>query len=421
MDDDIQLISDGDGLAVIGSPAAVERFLVSEGLPSKDLGLPRLGSTLSAMAGAAQAGSEIAANSGRWVQVTEQSAQALKKYPLMKGSGPGVSRAVLTENGKIKGLLELRAPGSFLTNPARLTNPALLAGAAGLMAQLAMQQTMDEITDYLAAIDEKVDDVLRAQKDAVLADMIGAGFVIEEAMTVREQVGRVSEVTWSKVQATSMTIARTQAYALRQLDALAEKMEHKTKIGDLAKVSKDAEVTVREWLAVLARCFQLQDAIAVLELDRVLDSSPDELDRHRLALRAARQNRLELISRSTEHLMARMDAAAGTANTKVLLHPTAPRAVVHSTNHVAADVLEFHGRLGIERGRQSLEARRWVDAAAEARDKALETGAEGVDAARRLGNETVDRARSVTGKLSSGIGERVRRRRGDDEERKEEG
>jgi hypothetical protein len=112
----------------------------------------------------------------------------------------------------------------------------------------------------------------------VLADMIGAGFVIEEAMTVREQVGRVTEVTWSKVQATSMTIARTQAYALRQLDALVEKMEHKTKIGDLAKASKDAEFTVREWLAVLARCIQLLDAIAVLELDRVLDASPDEVD-----------------------------------------------------------------------------------------------------------------------------------------------
>ncbi len=40
MDNEIQLISDGDGLAVIGDPAAVERFLVSEGLPSKDLGLP---------------------------------------------------------------------------------------------------------------------------------------------------------------------------------------------------------------------------------------------------------------------------------------------------------------------------------------------------------------------------------------------
>lgn len=354
MDDDIQLISDGDGLAVIGSPTAVERFLVSEGLPSKDLGLPRLGSILNAAAGAAQTGSDIAAKSGRWVKLSEQSAQAAKKYGLMKGSHAGVSRAVVTKNGKIKGLLELeRTPGSFLTNPARL------AGAAGLMAQLAMQQTMDEITDYLAAIDEKVDDVLRAQRDAVLADMIGAGFVIEEAMTVREQVGRVSEVTWSKVQATSMTIARTQAYALRQLDALAEKMENKTKIGDLAKASKDAEFTVREWLAVLARCFQLHDAIAVLELDRVLDVSPDELDRHRLALRAARQNRMELISRSTERLMARVDAAVGTANAKVLLHPTASPVVVHSGNHVATAVVDFHGRLGIERGRQSLDARRW--------------------------------------------------------------
>ena len=42
MDNEIQLISDGDGLAVIGNPTAVERFLVSEGLSSKDLGLHRL-------------------------------------------------------------------------------------------------------------------------------------------------------------------------------------------------------------------------------------------------------------------------------------------------------------------------------------------------------------------------------------------
>ena len=38
MDDEIQLISDGDGLAVIGDARAVERFLASEGLASKDLG-----------------------------------------------------------------------------------------------------------------------------------------------------------------------------------------------------------------------------------------------------------------------------------------------------------------------------------------------------------------------------------------------
>jgi hypothetical protein len=417
VDNEIQLISDGDGLAVIGDSAAVERFLASEGLSSKDLGLPRLGAVLNTGAAAAQAGSEIAANSGRWVKLTKESARALNKYPLMKGSRPGVRRAVLTSNGKSKGFLEVvRTPGSLLTNP------AILAGAAGIMAQLAMQQAMDEITDYLATIDEKLDDVLRAQKDAVLADMIGVGFDIDEAMTIRKHAGRVNEVTWSKVQATSATIARTQAYALRQLDALAEKMERKAKIGDLAKVAKEAESEVQGWLVVLARCFQLQDAIAVLELDRVLDAAPDDLDGHRLGLKASRQKRLDTISRSTERLMARMDAAAGTANTKVLLHPTTSPAVVQSGEHVASVVADFHGRLGIESGRQPLEAKRWVDAASEVRDKVLETGAERVDASRRLGNEALDRARSVQGRLSSGIAERVLRRRGgQDQERDEQG
>lgn len=407
MDDEIELISDGDGLAVIGSPTAVERFLASEGLPSKDLGLHRLRSVLASGSAAAQAGSEIAAHSGRWVQLTEKSARIYKNQALMKGSEDAFSRAVAVgKDGKITDLLEIvRTPTGMLANPAVLT------GAAGLMAQLAMQQAMDEITDYLATIDRKVDDVLRAQKDAVLADMMGVDLVIEEAMTVREQVGGVSEVTWSKVQSTAVTIARTQAYALRQLDALAEKLEQETDVDRLAVLTKGAQVTVREWLAVLAHCFRLQDGLAVLELDRVLGAAPEELERYRLALRAARQNRLELISRTTERLLARMDAAAGRANAKVLLNPISSPAVVRSLNDVTVAVVDFHGRLGIEGGGQSLEARRWRDAAADVRDKVLETGAEGVGAAKDLGSRGVDRAWSVTGKLADKVVERARRRR----------
>jgi len=181
MDDEIQLISDGDGLAVIGDPAAVERFLVFEGLSSKDLGLPRLGAVLSTGAAAAQAGSEIAANSGRWVKLTKESAQLASKYGLRRSSKTGLSTGVLKGNsGQVRGFVQFgRGPGSLLANP------ALLAGAAGIMAQVAMQQTMDEIIDYLATIDEKLDDVLRAQEDAVWADMIGVGLDIDEAMTIR--------------------------------------------------------------------------------------------------------------------------------------------------------------------------------------------------------------------------------------------
>ncbi|MEO8528145.1 MAG: hypothetical protein ABI435_03620 [Pseudolysinimonas sp.] len=405
MDNEIELINDGDGLAILGDPTAIERFLVAQGLPSRALVLPRINPKAVGTAGAAiKTGSEVAANAGRWVKLTEKSANAIKTTGLMTGSAPGVSRAVLTDKGKISGIVEfIKGPGSLLTNP------AVLAGAAGIMAQLAAEQAMDEITAYLELIDEKVDDILRAQKDSALADMIAVGFMIDDAMTIRAEVGRVSEVTWSTMQNSPLAIARTQAYALRQLDALAEKMENKTDVNALRRVTTEAETSAQEWLAVLARCFQLQDGMAVLELDRVLDSSPDELDRHRVGLRKARLNRLGLITRSTERLLARMDAAAQVANTKVLLHPFDSRAVVKSGNHVAGRVIDFHRRLGIAGSRASLEAKPWMEAADDARIKVVATSRDGVDIAKRVGAGTLDLGRSVTNRVAREVAERTRR------------
>lgn len=218
MDTDIQLISDGDGLAIIGDAAAVELFVKSEGVEARALDLPRLGTALSAGGAAAQAGSGLAASSGRWMKLTKESSELVRRHGLRESAASGLSTGVVKgKKGQVKGFVEFaKGPGSALSNP------AVLAGAAGLMAQLAMQQTMDEITDYLAQIDEKLDTVIRAQTNQVMARMDGADLAIREAMTVRASVGRVSDVTWSKVQSTSSTILDTQAYALRQLKDVTE-------------------------------------------------------------------------------------------------------------------------------------------------------------------------------------------------------
>ncbi|ROR72369.1 hypothetical protein [Bogoriella caseilytica] len=405
MASEIQLISDGDGLAVIGDSGAVDRLIKAQGLQTRDLGLPRLQTALTASSGFAQAGSEVAAHAGRWVKLTEESARKLATSEMMTGSKEIFSRAVFVDDkGTITGLAEIVKPGLSWAS-----NPAVLAGAAGLMAQLAMQQTMNEITEYLAVIEVKVNEVLRSQRDAVLADMIGVDFVIEEAMAIREQVGRVSEVTWSKVQGTATTVAQTQAYALRQLDGLADDLESK-RLGDLAEAAKTAELKTQEWLAVLARCFQLQDAIAVLELDRVLDASPDELDQHRLGLRTARDNRSALIAETVERLMMRMNAASGTANAKVLLQPGNARSILKSGHHVCDAVIEFEDRLGIEEQRQSIEARRWAEAATEARDKAVTAGVDGLGAVRRRGVQTFGKAKVGLNRFSTGASARLSRR-----------
>lgn len=408
---EIELINDGNGVAVIGPISAVEQFLISQELPSQELDLKRIGSTLNSTAGIAQMGSGISSESGRWVKLTKESAAAFDKTRKMTGSRPGVSRAILTEdNGRIKGILEIvNGPGQALANP------ALLAGAAGVMAQMAMQQTMDEITDYLAVIDAKVDDVLRAQKDAVIADMIGVDFVLDEAMTIRDSVGRVSATTWSKVQSTSLTIGRTQAYALKQLSGIADKLEGQNKVNELAAASKQAERVVQEWLAVLAHCFRLQEGIAVLELDRVLDASPDELDDHRQGLQLARQRRLDQLATGTASLLQRMDAAAGIADAKLLLNPIAAPKVLSARNKVHNDVISFQQLLGIDGDQSDLEGRRWRDAALDARDKVIVSGSESLDSAVQAGSNTLESARLATGKAAEGLSNRLLRKRADDE------
>jgi len=376
---EVSLISDGDGIAVLGHPTAVDHFLESAGVESRELGLARLQSALGAGSGVVAAGAAIAENSGRWVQLTKESAKLVSKNRLMTNSASGLSMGVVQDRaGQIKGIVQFAKTGTTSI----LGNPAVLSGVAGIMAQLAMQQAMDEMNDYLAKIDEKVDNVLRAQKDAVLADMIGIDLLLEEAMIIHDRVGSVSQVTWSKIQSSSATLARTQGYALRQLDAQLALLEKKVKVGELVDVLAEVTPAIQEWLAVLARCVQLQDATAFLELDKVLGETPDELDRHRLGLKVARQNRLNLISRSSARMLERAHVAGRWANGKVLMHPRDSQIVLRDLTVIAESIHEFHHALGIERDSEVLESRRWLEAVTDAGDKLLETGTEGLVAAR---------------------------------------
>ena len=147
-------------------------------------------------------------------------------------------------------------------------------------------------------------------------------------------------------------------------------------------------------------------AVGVLELDRVLDASPDELDRHRLGLKSARRDPLELIFERTEVLLGRMNTAVGMANSKVLFQPEAVAGGGQVEQPGRSRCREFHELLGIESGRESSEARPWREAAAERWDSARATGVSSVDGVKNFGGETRDQARSVKGKLSNRIAQR---------------
>jgi hypothetical protein len=353
MGDEVQLISDGDGLAVIGPQNAVAKYLKSAGqwASSQELDLRRLKPLLGVGADIAQEASEIAASSGRWIKLTEESARLVQENGLMPSKTPGQSHLMVGVPGRVQNWLQTEQDLGPL-----LTNPAALSGLGGIMAQAAMRQTMAEITDYLAKIDQKVDDLLRKVDDTVVAQMVGAGHAIERALTIRDETGGVNETLWSTVDQAHQTIGATQTYALNQLDAIAEKLES-TKVGRLAKTAEQAEHEVPKWLAVLARCFQLQDAIDVIELDRVLAESQEGLAAYRRGLKKAQQERRELIAGHTADLLGRMEVAVGTANAKMVWNRTKSLEVVESANDLATGIHDFHGLLRIESEPQSWDAR----------------------------------------------------------------
>ena len=262
------MFSDGEGLAVIGPPSAVERFMASFGL---EHGVHRdFSGALRAGAIAAEVGSAITAETGRWVKLTGDSATRMHEIGLTPTKFDGVSHAMVGRAGDIRWLQIENAPGMA----SLLTNPAVLSGAAGVMAQFAMQQQMNEIQDYLERIDKKLDRVLRSQTNDVSADSMASRLAVREAMTVREAVGRVSEVTWSKVQTSAQTIHQVEGYTIRELSNLAQDIEdNERKMDDWTQPRRQSRGSRCGWSSwrVASRSTTRSGCS---RLDRVLDASP---------------------------------------------------------------------------------------------------------------------------------------------------
>jgi hypothetical protein len=362
--DEVELISDGEGLAVVGNKTAVERFLRERGLliSSHEFDLSKLGGLAQAADAIASGISEVTANSGKWVKLTEESAALVKEFGLMESKTRGVRHAMIGEPGSIGKWLQIdTGAGAFLTNP------AVLAGAAGAMAQIARQQEMREIKAYLQQIDTRVIEVLRAQKDIELAKLFGSRRSIERALAVREaQGGRTDPTTWSTVQDRIGAVDDLLSWALLSLDRVASKFDGVPQPGERVKIAKSVEDEVAEFLAVIAHCFELQDALDVFRLDRVQEESPDKLDDQRNALEKHRQERRSDIHRATERLIARIDEAADTANANVVLHIKAAKAITDSANTIGVAVAQLRVPLGIATSREKVTAPGWWHAATDA-------------------------------------------------------
>jgi hypothetical protein len=130
----------------------------------------------------------------------------------------------------------------------------------------------------------------------------------------------------------------------------------------LKKATDEIESDVALWLAVLARCFELQDEFGVVELDYVLVTAPENLDGHRLGLQDARKTRRESVLGITARLMEQMVAAGVIANENILIHARSARSVIDRVNSTKEIVDDFHAPLGIESSRDAVCSTPWREA-----------------------------------------------------------
>jgi len=341
---EIELVSDGEVAVVTGDRRTIERFLGNAGLleHAREFALGKLSSVLRTGSDLAEVASGIAEQSAMYLKLTPESTQALKDAGgLMKTKTDGVSHAMLGDPGNIGKWLQVEdGPASLLTNP------AVLSGVGGLMSQLAHQAEAQELKALLLQIDAKLDDVRRGQRKAVLAKMGRAAEAIEEAMTIHEHEGD-PKTLWSKVDGESGTILEVQRDALLALGDLAEKVQDVNRPGQLKRTMRELEQEVGLQLAILARCFELQDQFRVIELDYVFATAPERLEGHRSGVTQARENLRARVLETTSRLMDQLTAAGGLANENVLLHARAANSVFGSLNLIGTSIDEFHAPLSI--------------------------------------------------------------------------
>lgn len=386
----VQIIQDEQGIMVLGDDSAVDAWLKGAGLDqnAKAIGQRAIqvcGNGLQTLANTSQ-------QSGRWVKLTKESVAQVKKYG---STGTGVVRG---ERGKIISHLKFED----LTKVSSLANPEMLAGAGAVMTQMALEQSMKEITDYLNEINSKIDDLMQDQKDQTIANLMGAARMIDETKTIYDKVGVITDTTWSKIDDCPMDLASAQSYAMVKIKNLVDKLSKEKDAGKAATFSQQLLDDTTDWMSVIGKSIQAQDELYVIELDRVLDDRPQEIEQYKEGINAARQKRLHDIADEFGQFSKSIQASADAIRSQKVWHPNAVKEALNKLQEVNHRLSGFAVAIGIDADSIEIEmAPHWRDAAGKL---IADTTTEISQGAKQIGSGAVKLGKGAGQKIGEGAG-----------------
>jgi len=397
MGDQIDIISDGNGIAIFGSPDVVEEFLESFDLPATQIPESRLLGYVSRIASIASLVPQIAQGSSKWIQITEESAKKIKDFGLVPTKSDGISHAMIGKAGKIESWIQV------IDKPSILMNPSVLAGIGTILAQQSIEKSLDEIKQYLEKIEEKLDTISRAQANSQLARLDGVKDSLRLAMAMRESTGKISDVTWSRLQTAPTTIFEVENFALRQIRDMVLSIDDQEDVSTIRAEMVKARKSIQIWMKVIADCAMLHDEFSLIEIEYVRDESPHEVESHRQGLKLEHERRMKSRFEVLQSIFGHVIIVGESADNQVMMNPfDSPRAI-QSCREVTNEVTELCSALQLEALNGAIESRSWAEAVRQATAGTSE-------AVQHVSKEAAATAKALKGKVSEKLAERQRRR-----------
>lgn len=330
---EIVVIEDEGGYAFFGDSAQLDSWLTDEGLSYRaaPLDSPTI---LNALGGLLQKTNEVMTESCRWVRLTPQSAQLLKKY--------GGQSGVVRNTGKIVKHLRFEKVGT-------LVNPSTVAGLGGMMVRLSLEQMIREVSDYLGRIETKLDVVLADQQDRQISELAALESAISKAERVFSISDQLDSTNWSQIEDGANITTSAQQYSLRKITGAAQNLHDAESAKKMEQAAANLKETLLKWLPVIAGCRIIEDRFTSLEIAWTASQHPETFQANKIALAERRTERISECHQLIDHIAREIQRNADYARGKKALHPLTVDSTIAILDSAVHDLEAFANALSFDK------------------------------------------------------------------------
>lgn len=222
-----------------------------------------------------------------------------------------------------------------------LTNPAVLSGVGGIITQVALQQSLAEITTYLKTIDQKLDEVIRKVDEAKKSDLSGLLKTLREAMIRYEIEGAVDSHFMNHITNFHTTVNAVEDYAWDQVDAICKGLGEVRGLKPMMVATEEAQRQISQWLGFLANAYLAECRLDDFKLKEKREESLEAYHEELKTLRVLQADRDRERATRVHDLYETAHEVAKLADKKLLTNRAAAEALNQRANDIAGLAYSF--------------------------------------------------------------------------------